>query len=43
MLGYLKEKIKKNINEAEKIYKKYSRSIYVTEDIHKGELLSNQK
>lgn len=35
-------KIKKNINKAEKIYKKYSRSIYVTEDIHKGELLSNQ-
>ena len=35
-------KIKKDINKAEKIYKKYSRSIYVTEDIHKGELLSNQ-
>tara|TARA_B100000787_G_scaffold169737_1_gene162034 strand:- start:3128 stop:4093 length:966 start_codon:yes stop_codon:yes gene_type:complete len=35
-------KIKKNINGAEKIYKKYSRSIYVTEDIRKGELLSNQ-
>ena len=35
-------KIKKNINKAEKIYKKYSRSIYVTKNIQKGELLSNE-